>query len=640
MSWLSRCMRFAMFVGLGLALACPAPAAEKAKKAGKASKPKETPAIEVPSAEQLLKQLKGEHPRLLMDKASFEQLKERAKTDAQLKTWDKQVRQEADKLLGASLPRHVLPDGVRLLSTSRSVMERTYVLALMYRLHGDRRYADRLWREMETVAAFPDFNPKHFLDTAEMTHAMAIAYDWLYDTWTDAQRKTIREAIVNLGLKPGLDVYRKDNWWVRATHNWNQVCNGGMTMGALAVGDEEPELAGEILHDALVSVPRAMASYAPDGAWGEGPGYWAYATTYNVYMLAALESALGSDFGLSKLSGFSTTGLFPIYMTGPTGRAFNFEDSGDRIGRADCLVWLGRRFNQPVFTWFAAASGRGTARGMIWYDKPGQDPAVAGLPLDKYWRKVEVVTLRSRWNDPNALFVGIQSGSNRVNHNHLDLGSFLLDALGQRWAVDLAGDDYNLPGYFGNKRYTYYRLRAEGHNTLVLNPGQDSDQDEKAEARIARFVSEGDRAFTIADMTAGYAKHAQRVERGVAMLNRRHVLVQDEVEAATPADLWWFMHTGAAITLSNDGRTATLEQDGAKLLARIVGPSEARFEIREAAPLPSSPNPEGQRSNKDVRKLTIHLLQAGSLRLAVLFTPVDGKADAEPLPKLQPLAAW
>ena len=64
---------------------------------------------------------------------------------------------------------------------------RTYTLALMYRLHGDRRYVDRLWRDLDAVAAFPDFNPKHFLDTAEMTHALGVAYDWLYDAWSDLQ---------------------------------------------------------------------------------------------------------------------------------------------------------------------------------------------------------------------------------------------------------------------------------------------------------------------------------------------------------------------------------------------------------------------------------------------------------------------
>ena len=41
-------------------------------------------------------------------------------------------------------------------------------------------------------------------------------------------------------------------------------------------------------------------------------------------------------------------------------------------------------------------------------------------------------------------------------------------ALGQRWALDLGGDDYNMPAYFGNKRWTYYRLKTAGQNTVSL----------------------------------------------------------------------------------------------------------------------------------------------------------------------------
>lgn len=619
----------------GSCVAQAAPPKTKAK-----DKPKATIQANVPAPEQLLKKLKPKHPRLLVDQAGFESLGERIKTDPALKEWDAQLQRDADKMLKAPLPRYEIPDGLRLLSMSRRVLHDSYTLALTFRLHGDRRYADRLWEEMKTVAAFPDFNPRHFLDTAEMTHALAIAYDWLYDTWTESQRATIREAIVRHGLKPGLKVYQSKGWWPKSIHNWNQVCNGGMTAGALAIADEEPQLAGQIVHDALASIPLAMNSYAPDGAWGEGPGYWNYATTYNVVMLAVLESALGSDFGLSKMAGFADTGLFPIYMLGPSGRLFNFEDSGDRLGRVDPMFWLAERFNRPVCTWFAANQGRPSAMAMVWYRKPGQDPAAAGLPLDKHWRGVEVATLLGRWNDPQAVFVGVQAGSNRVNHNHLDVGSFVLDALGERWAFDLGGDNYNLPGYFGRQRYTYYRLRAEGHNTLVINPGDKPDQDLKAEARISRFESRSDRAFAVADLTPAYAKDVKRAERGIALLDRRVVLVQDDVDVSQPVDLWWFMHTRAGITLGSDGRTATLQQGKGSLTAQLLGPPKARFEIRDAAPLPTSPKPEKQAANKNVRKLTIHLPETGSVRLGVLFTPVDGQAGTRQPLTLKPLAEW
>ncbi len=88
-----------------------------------------------------------------------------------LKQWDIALRRDADRCLTAKLPEHVMPDGLRLLDTSRRMVQHSYTLAMAYRLHGDRRYVDRLWQELQTVAGFPDFNPRHFLDTAEMTHA-------------------------------------------------------------------------------------------------------------------------------------------------------------------------------------------------------------------------------------------------------------------------------------------------------------------------------------------------------------------------------------------------------------------------------------------------------------------------------------
>lgn len=603
---------------------------------GAAKENKEVTAAQAPAPEDILKRLKPGHPRLLIDRQGFAALGKLVKTDRALAERDAALQREADGLLSAPLPRHVLPDGLRLLGTSRRTLGRVYVLALAYRLHGRAEWRDRLWKELETVAGFADFNPRHFLDTAEMTHALAIAYDWLYEDWTAEQRRLIREAMVTKGLRPGLAVYEKRSGWHRATHNWNQVCNGGMTVGALAVADEEPVLAGQILHHALASVPLAMASYAPDGAWAEGPGYWAYATSYNVLMLAALESSLGTDFGLSDMAGFAQTGWFPIYMTGPTGRAFNFEDSGERIGRADCMLWLARRFHRPEYAWYALQANP-SAAGMLWYGQVAQDPAAAGLPLDKYWRGVEVATLRSGWNDPQAVFVGVVAGSNRVNHNHLDCGSFVLDALGQRWIVDLGADDYNLPGYFGSRRYEYYRLRAEGHNTLVVNPSRGPDQDPGAAARIRSFVSEKDRSAVVADLSPVYAPHVQRAERGVALLGRRHVLLQDEITAPKPAEVWWFAHTPAEIRLSADGRTATMQQGGKRLEARLLEPAGARFEIRAAEPLPSSPNPEGQRANRQVRKLSIRLGGVTTARLAVWFTPEEPGGAAPPI---KPLAEW
>jgi hypothetical protein len=178
---------------------------------------------------------------------------------------------------------------------------------------------------------------------------LAIGYDWLFDFLAPADRTTIRTSIVQKGLEPGLRVYRKGTGWAKVRHNWNQVCNGGMTVGALAVADNEPALAREVVAAGRASIVRAMQSFGPDGGWDEGPGYWNYATRYTVFYLAALDSALGTDFGLLKTPGFARTGDFRIHSVGPLKQTFNFAEAHAGAGTAPQMLWPARTFRRPDY---------------------------------------------------------------------------------------------------------------------------------------------------------------------------------------------------------------------------------------------------------------------------------------------------
>lgn len=597
------------------------------------------PGIPAPPANRILATLNKAHPRLLASQADFDRLKERLATDANLRKWHESLASQGRSILTQAPSRYEIPDGLRLLATSRRVLERVYTLALLYRLDGDKRYAERAWKELQTAAEFKDWNNRHFLDTAEMTHAFAIGYDWLYDYWTPEQRTTLQTAMVEKGIKPALQIENERRWWAVVRHNWNQVCNGGIGMGALALGDAEPDLAGQFLHAAVESIQLPMAEYGPDGAWAEGPGYWHYATTYNVTFLAALQTALGTDFGLSKIPGFSEAGTFPIYASGPTGLSFSYADCHAGIIRAPAMFWLAREFQRPEFESYQLALARGEAMDLVWYD-PALAAAASPPPvLDKYYRHSEVATFRSAWQDRNALFVGFKAGDNKANHSHLDLGSFILDALGHRWGEDIGSDDYNLPGYFGGQRWNYYRLRAEGHNTLVVNPDAKPDQEPRAFTPINRFESKPDRAFAITDLSAAYPS-ASRVQRGVAMLDRRQVLVQDEVHLPKPGEVWWFFHTPAAVKVAADGTSAELTIGQEHLGVRLLASNGCKFTVMPAEPLPTSPQPPKQAVNRGVTKLALHAQGVTDLTWAVAFVPLSGGSAAPPLPKVVPLAEW
>jgi len=597
--------------------------------------------IPTPDGPAILARLDKDHPRLLATARDFTRLKGWITTNTLAADWYGKLVKQGERILTEPPSQYEIPDGLRLLDTSRRVVRRVQTLALLYRLSGDGRYASRAWQELSAAAAFKDWNPRHFLDTAEMTHAFGLGYDWLYDVWTPAQRATLRAAMVDKGIKLANDIHSQNTWWAKARHNWNQVCNGGIGMGALAIGDEVPEVAGPFLAAALKSIQLPMAEFAPDGAWAEGPGYWDYATSYNVLFLAALESALHTDYGLAQMPGFAEAGMFPIYASGPSGRTFNYADAHEGTIRAPQMFWLARRFQRPVYAWFERQMASPQPLDLVWFDPRAEAPPANALPLDKWFRHSEVVTLRGAWGDREATYVGFKAGDNQANHSHLDLGSFVIEALGTRWAIDLGSDNYNMPGYFGKQRWTYYRLRAEGHNTLVINPGEAPDQDPAAAARITRFESKPERAIAVSDLTPAYARQARRVERGIALLNRRCVLVQDEIETDKPAEVWWFLHTQAEATVSADGTVAILTQNRARLEARILSPAAARFTVMDAQPFPSSPHPEMQNPNRGIRKLAIHLPGTKEGRLAVLLTPLrSGEGAATPELDVLPLARW
>ncbi|MFC7621728.1 DNRLRE domain-containing protein [Microlunatus sp. GCM10028923] len=599
----------------------------------------------------------GPHPRLLLHDFTGVTALIAAAPDAA--AWYAKVRDDAEDLLGQPVAEYVIPDGLRLLDTSRETIRRVYSLGFAYGVEGDDRYLDRLWAELAAVAAFPDWNHhRHFLDTAEMTHAVALGYDWFHDRWTAEQRATLENAIIEFGLRPGIEVYQGNGTgasraWHTADNNWNIVCNGGLIVGALALADVADAPAQQVIDYALASLPKAVALYGPDGGYPEGLGsYWGYATKYLVLLIEALRTATDDDHGLTESPGLAETGMFPIQLTGPTEINFNYYDAGGSAPRPPEMFWLARTYQRPEFGWWgktgadlAGPSWFQTPTSLLWYDPElAKGPIESGTPLDAYFGLCEVATMRSGWESDGAVFVGAKAGDNTTNHGDLDLGDFVLDALGVRWAVELGSDNYNLPGYFaggpGGQRWTYYRKRAEGQNTLIVNPGPDLDQRNEATGVITDRASGPTEAYAIADL-AEAAPDLRGWRRGWRLIDQRgQLVVQDELAADEPVEVWWFLHTTAVIAISGDGRSATLSAGGRTMIARITGPADAVFYNADARPLWTSPDPAGQGVNAGIRKLAIRLTGVTDLRLAVQFTPLH---PDQPLPdpaSVRPLDDW
>lgn len=615
------------------------------------------PTISLEEIQRRIGQCRLEHPRLLTTRKSLRELPKTVERDPLRKKLADLVVQQA-VLLRDTTPIERKLEGRRLLGQSRRCVQRVLTLAMAYHLTGDVRHADRCREEMLAAARFRDWNPSHFLDVAEMTFALAIGYDWLYDQLDPASRQEIRTAIIEKGVR--LQFESSHNGWVHRDNNWGQVCHGGLTIGALAVLEDEPELAAKTVHSALQNVVTAMGAYAPRGSYPEGPSYWAYGTGYNVLLIGALESVFRTDFGLSRAPGFDETGAYPALVCGPSGLFFNYADGHAEPRPEPLRLWFAARYHRPDWLhggrelWEQVLSqsnqasqtefGRLLPLALLWMS----DSAVESnnrLPLSWYGAgNVPIAIHRSSWSDPRATFIGLKGGSPSSNHGHMDIGSFVLDSDGVRWASDLGSE-----GYYGiesrnmdlwdraqdSDRWTIFRLSNLGHNTLVID-GQ--LQFAAGDAPIVQFSDDSVRPYSIVDMTPVYRKQVRSARRGVALLPSREVLIEDELTGLRPGSrVRWGMITPAEPEgLGKD--VLTLHQAGEKLRLTLVVAKTGGWKQIDTA----QPRHEWDSPNPGTRMVAFEATapESGELTLVVAATPGScSDAVASKLP-IVPLDSW
>jgi hypothetical protein len=591
------------------------------------------------------------HPRILLLKGEEEAIRSTIASD---KIWSKMqaaILAESDRMLSLPPVERVLI-GRRLLDKSREALRRIFFLSYAYRTTKDPKYLRRGEKEMLAVAAFSDWHPPHFLDVAELTMAMGIGYDWLYEGLSPASRIAIREAIIKKGIEPSLDP--KNNGWLKVEHNWNQVCNAGMTYGALAIFEDSPALARRIIDRGIETVVNSMKDMAPDGAYPEGYGYWGYGTSFNVLLISALDKAFGKDFGLSEMPGFLKTAGFLENMTGPTGSPFNFSDSHDGGGVEPAMFWFAQKNADPRLLW--------VERGRLLNEDPRRHVNDRLLPAMMIWGsgvsienvkpptatmwvgrgKNPVALMRTSWTDSAAIFVGMKGGSAGINHAHMDVGSFVMDEGGVRWAMDLGAQDYESleskgMQIFGRsqdaQRWTIFRYVNQAHNTLTFN-----DQHQRVAGNAPIIGSSDSKEFmnAVTDLSDVYKGAVQKAQRGIAIVDRQWVVVRDEIESADTATvIRWTLVTPASVRITGK-KEAELTKDGKKLILRVDVAGDIVLKTWPTDPPPNSydaPNPGTIRTGFEI---TIPARSS----IAITVSLIPEKADRMTRRRIGPLSSW
>lgn len=549
------------------------------------------------SVEYLNDNLSPLHPRLVFTPSILEALKEKIKSDPVLGNMYSAVRLNAEKVLQKPLLKRKVV-GRRLLSTSREMLYRINMLGVVYLVEGDPVMLERISDELIAVCTFSDWNPSHYLDVAEMSLAVALALDWTDGALPESTAVLAKKAL----LAKGLDADGKGKARIVAgNNNWNQVCNGGMIAAAIALADDEPKWAATTIHRALDKMPNALVQYAPDGVYPEGSTYWGYGTGYSVVTIAMLESAFGSDFGISAVPGFMESAVFRALCNAPSGMYYNYADCGDR-----------RSSNGDIMlAWFAAKTGRSIYFEQERFLRPAKEMgtlsryAGAGLAWMAQFEPAHGKNLPSAWkghghnpiaifsggaSDPHQFYLGCKGGKATTSHGNMDAGSFVFELNGIRWVVDSGNQGYhdlektgfNLWGRGqDSERWTLLTKNNFGHSTLTVNdepfvvdgfaPLIDFKKGEKPEARF--------------DLTAVYGGNVKNAVRRFVKDTSSSLLIEDRIELSKSTKrIVWQLMTTADIELIDGG--AILRQNGKELYVRSVSNPELSMSIVPLDPPP------------------------------------------------------
>jgi len=598
----------------------------------------------------------------------------------------------AGPLIGATVTP---PSSGNFLTGAGTLEDRIYYLALFYQLESVLNPSDpniqgavnQVYAELANAATWGSgkggWAEYQFLDLPNICHAFAIGYDWCYSGLTPTQRTNILGWIVNQGLVPGITAYNNRTiaqyWWVDSTdNNWTTVCDAGLSFCALSVLNDETSSpqAPTVLDDYIPELnATTWGEWNPDGGWAEGLSYWNFCARYMTTYFSCLETSAATCYNQDTLPGLSSMGSFLVYGTGPTGNAYNFSDGGDGplVGPywGPWCRYLGLKYNQPIYSYFESSEHSSRfPTDMVWRDKRLVPPG-STTPLSNYNQTVGTIFLRSAWNNSNAIYAGIKAGFNAnvtpygSGHENEEIGSFVFEALDVRWFVDLGSDNYNLNGYFtaapttSPNRWQYYRKRAEGNNTLVINPSANGGQYSYGYATITNFKTSATLQQAIIDMTGAYSMTdgnptnaapsttlVTSAKRGFRILNGTMQL-QDEITTSSAVDLNSFLHTSATIDINNSTTppTALLSTGTNYLQVALQSPSGAIFKSMAATPLPTSPDyatykTNGELANTGVNKLWIEFPASGTTTVTLGFSPYVTNSPPPAPPPVTPLSSW
>jgi hypothetical protein len=435
------------------------------------------------------------------------------------------------------------------------------------------------------------------LAAAELSLVLAEILHLLGETLDAEVRHRVRAEIERRIFDPYLRMHHLHKWYSSGQNNWSGFCNGAVAATFLLL-EPEPGRLAQAVKIALDGLRLFLeTAFEEDGSSTEGVGYWHYGLENVVILSEMLYARSGGAINLLATRRVRAIASYPAKLQ-LSGTSFaSFSDSGEQMAFNFGIVSrLAERSGEASLYYLLAHPARPTPywnittqlRTMLWWD--GHQPEAAHLD-DARLESIGIVRMVTKAADGAPVVLVMKAGHNQENHNHNDVGSFIVHVDGENLLTDPGGGLYNRD-YFSEKRYENIFANSYGHSVPRIGGNLQAYGrafagdllENTATATEKQATVEFARAYPCPELVS--ARRQLRVvtegqKAGMIWLSD-HFAFNRAVHEVEEALITW-------LDCEEDGATALVHGQHHTLKVTIEQPQDARFQL-EALEEPSRAN--------------------------------------------------
>ncbi len=543
------------------------------------------------------------HPSLLYTDALVSQAKQNMKTDANYQRAWGDLQARADRCLEGNHYKEL------------------DLLAMVYRMTGDSRYADAIKRNLKSITAMPTWGSSEMLVrkpvwTADLGHAdkcfrTAMAFDAVYSVLTKGERQQIAKDLYRLGVEPAMHDWVEDPYRIHALnsmgHNWwtSCACAGGIL--AVALQNEIPQASKDV--DAVAQAVPQWFGFEGDvlqnkprtcdraGGMYESVNYANFGISEALKFMVVLRNAV-PDVKMADIPEMKGIVNFFTQLSYPNTNGGGlmsvcFGDGNLHVTGENSLIYLwALGHKDPNILWYLSQLKEGQNReghflntpiGFLYMPSLKGHAAEPKASLTQLWEDFGWATLRSSWK-PDATLLAVKSGYT-WNHSHADANSFQIFHHGQPIIIDPENSWYGSPEYRG------YFFQSQSHNVVLFNnQGQPTEQQYHGaplRGYLHHLMDAGSMKYLLADGTGPMSRWLSRNYRHFLWMDKL-LLVIDDLKSHEPGEYSWLWHFYGEMK-KNQYRMDVTQGDAAisvmPLYPALMIPSAFEHDYPDMAPL-------------------------------------------------------